>query len=83
MLTSECALGWSEKRKSWKILNNVTALISEQFLKSRLDDSSCANLSKRVLQKRRKFWNPVMPRFQVIVVQFGTGPTFFCSWSHV
>ena len=57
MRLSESALwplGWSEKHKSWKmqqILNHVTALISEQFLESGLDDSSRAKSGKRVLHK--------------------------------
>ena len=33
--------------------NHVTALISEQFLESGSDDSSCAKLSKRILQKAK------------------------------
>ena len=33
--------------------NHVTALISEQFLKSRLNGSSCANLGKQILQKAK------------------------------
>ena len=34
-----------------QIPNGVTALISEQFSESRLDDSSLAKLGKRILQK--------------------------------
>ena len=33
--------------------NHVTALISEQFLESRLNGSSCANLGKQILQKAK------------------------------
>ena len=57
------------------ILNNVTALISEQFLKSCLDDSSCANLSKRVLQKAEAVLEPcnAPSQVQVIVSKFGIG----------
>ena len=33
--------------------NHVTALISEQFLESGSDDSSCAKIGKRILQKAK------------------------------
>ena len=33
--------------------NPVTALISKQFLESGSDDSSCAKLGKRILQKAK------------------------------
>ena len=33
--------------------NHVTALISKQFLESGSDDSSCAKLGKRILQKAK------------------------------
>ena len=33
--------------------NHVTALISKQFLVSGSDDSSCAKLGKRILQKSK------------------------------
>ena len=39
-------------------MNHVTALISEQFWRSSFDDSSCANLSKRVLQKAEAVLEP-------------------------
>ena len=41
-----------------QILNNVTALISEQFLDSWLDDSSCAKSGKRILQKAEEILEP-------------------------
>ena len=45
-------------KSSKQILNNVTALISEQFLKSCVDDLSYANLSKLVLQKAEAVLEP-------------------------
>ena len=37
--------------------NHVTAQISEQFLESRLNDSSCAKLGKYILQKAKAVLN--------------------------
>ena len=45
-------------KNSGQILNRVTALISEQFSESCLDDSSCAKLGKRILQKAEVVLEP-------------------------
>ena len=67
-----------------QILNYVTALISEQFSKSWLDDLSRANLNKCVLQKVEEFLEPCnapisnqCPKIWIV------GPSFFWSLSQV
>ena len=54
-----------------QIPNGVTALISEQFSESRLDDSSLAKLGKRILQKAEADFEPHhAPKFQVFSAIF-------------
>ena len=85
MLTSECALGWSEKNKSWKMLDirsNSEQRHSTDFraiFEIMIPMMICllriwANMLYR---NRRQFWNPVTPQFQVIVLKFRIGPIFF------
>ena len=65
--TLDQILGWSEKHKSWKMQKwNHDWMI-------RL----VRNWANVIYRKRRQFWNPVTPRFQVIVFKFGIEPTFF------
>ena len=56
-------------------MNHVTALISEQFTKSLLDEYPCAKYGKHILQKADAVLDP--PQFHVVGFQYVKGPSSF------